>query len=357
MTDFPNRLIIISVCVLSGGCKDATINAPGAVFDAGAILVSSPQSYTHTFTVANASSIPIRFISETHSCACTTVTFTPRTLLPNDTMPLSLTVSLFPAYAKNQLSCVLLTDHPTDKEWPYSLQVETFPPIIVSPQRLDFGSLDVLQSSASPPIQPSSHDVLVSVYSAGDRPVASRRLRVASPKCLLVTLDTTPVEESLNATLVRSTYKARISLNLNLVQQQSGPRTERGVFSLSDGSQNELLVSWNVQGRLDCEPSRLHFGMVGGDDPPKPRKLVVRSHDGTLFRIEAVETASAAVIVAPGHGIDRTALSAVHEFAVVFLRPVAQPKQQVIAQSGVITIKTTASGGSTAEVAWSAFLR
>ena len=92
------------MATLPGCHRESASHPPGEVFDAGAVFASSTPTLTHMFRIENTTKRTVRILGENHSCDCTTVDLPKRELLAGESVALTLSVQVPPAYVKKDVS-------------------------------------------------------------------------------------------------------------------------------------------------------------------------------------------------------------------------------------------------------------
>ncbi len=127
--------------------------------------------------------------------------------------------------------------------------------------------------------------VALELYEPADED-PDRPLTVSVPKPLVAVLDPKPEVELIEGGRVRrSRYQVHISLADDLDSMASGTHTETLTAKTARGETTSLVAVWVVESPLIVSPTRLSFGLIGADDKPPARKVVIKSTDGRAFRL------------------------------------------------------------------------
>ncbi len=342
--------VSLIVLALSGGCTPRGDTQPGERFDAGALFARYTPRLTHVFKVRNTLDRPVRILGEQHSCSCTKVNLAKVELQPGEATNLEMSVDIIDGYSKSSLQCQVQTDHPKFKEWTYQLAFATYPRATVAPNRVLLREAVESQSdekSSTRPAEIAGETWLETFAPAGrDLPAPDT---LESPDGLLINLDRNPVRDVLPDAVQRARYHLRISVPARASISASGGQSRAFKVRLSQGAIAGATVVWTNHTGVECHPSRVHFGYLSSASPPKSTRLVVRSDDGSPFRVLGFESTDPMVALA---GTFPNKPAAEH-WLELSLRPKSETSTSV--RSGSVRLKTDRKPVSSIEVPWSVF--
>lgn len=339
------NLALLVVLAVVGGCTPRGDTQPGERFHAGALFKFLTPRLTHVFKVRNTLDRPVRILGEQHSCSCTKVRLATVELQPGEAADLEMSVDVIDGYSKSSLQCQVQTDHPKFKEWTYQLAYVTFPRATIAPNRVVLR--EAAEKSSAQPAEIAGETWLETFAPAGRDLPAPESLD--TPDGLLIDLDRNPVRDVLPDAVQRARYHLRISVPARTSISTSGGQSRAFNVRLSQGVIAGVTVVWTNRTGVECHPSQVHFGYLSSSSPPKSTRLVVRSDDGSPFRVLGFESSNPMVALA---GPFPTKAVAEHLFE-LSLRPTSEASTSVL--SGSVRLKTDRRPVSSIEVPWSVF--
>ena len=129
------RASVILACL--PGCAH---RVPGETFSAGYVFAHKHSRVTHDFVVKNTTSEPVQFLTVQQSCSCTSYKLDKDQLKPGEATKLTMDVIVANAYMHKYATCVLKTNHPTFKDWAYTVEFVSLPLVVTEPNVLNLGS-------------------------------------------------------------------------------------------------------------------------------------------------------------------------------------------------------------------------
>ena len=365
---YPLIAPLASALLAACGCAEATIGpsppseSAGETVDLGPIIIAGPRPIAHTFRVRNPFAVPVTIESETHSCACTGVTLSehgtgavvtlPHRLGPGAELELAMRVEAVGNGASRSFESDLLTDHPDQPTWAYSLRVETFSQAAIVPPRVDLGDLRDDGSpwddlSTAPALRTTRIDLYVDDTSAIPEPRIARQ-----PEELTVSIGQTPEIESISGRIRRVRYPITLGIVPGAIV--GGP-FERSVTLETEGLDEPVscTVAGNIRGPFVIEPPRLHFGMVTKEDAIQHRQLILRATEGVPFRILDVTIETRGPESLSILSEIPTPSTTQHQLNI---RLDASAVDRV-ALAGEIVVQTDQNANATARIPWAAFVR
>ncbi|MHB1560209.1 MAG: DUF1573 domain-containing protein [Isosphaeraceae bacterium] len=340
--------------VLPSGCRPKSIfRRPYEVFDAGAVFASTTPTLTHVFHIENTTKRPVKIKSENHSCDCTTVKLSKRTLSPGEPITLTLSVNVPTAYVKKDVAVKLDTDDPEHPDWEYHLRFEAFPDAQVVPQVIDLGSYTVAEmlmpESAGDTIEP---EAWLEVFTAADGKARGVPKLIQVPTDCIVTMEQAP-HVYRPATGVRA-ERYRISIRLKKGIPSTGTFVRPLNVGLGDERGASASFTWCVRAPVVSAPERIHFGSVSTDDPPIDRSIDLRAADGMPFRILSVDHDATVTVRPASRSGFPTDASSQHHLGLVFQVPCKETARFLV---GKIRIRIDRRDYPEVAIPWSAIFQ
>jgi hypothetical protein len=263
------------------GCVGPDV-APGEEFDAGSVFASTTPVLSHQFLVRNTTLKTVAIVGEDHSCSCTTIEVEKKRLAPGETATLTMSVKVPSTYSNLFLTCQLKTDHPQFPEWSYHLKLESFPRARIVPDSIELEASEVPGGTGREG-GPSGEAWAESFARDGEVPLAPTG--IDHPEGLRVRLEDRPKIETVARGVVRARYRIELAVEgAALVGTHSLPLNVR----FGEGVTAGTMVVSRRNGRIECVPAQMHFGLVLTAQAVTTRKVLVRSRDGTPFRLMSV---------------------------------------------------------------------
>ncbi len=334
---------------VASGC-DSSKTAPTTAFDFGPILVDESPELSHRFEIRNTTRKPLRILGETHSCSCTKVDLIPTTLAPGQSTSLTLHVKTKPTFTREVVACQVVTDPPNVLSTGYQLSYQGYPRSRIQPGRIDLGTLQL----AEPESKLSADEVWLEVYGPKGKSVP-KPISCTSLAPIVANIASEPITETLADEVHSARYQIRVENGGGAQdsRDEGESRMRFLVIRFDDGTSVGAAVCWRVEGPLSARPSAIHFGMVAQGDPPKSRKVLVRSTDGRPFRLMSATTGSDAVSIRSPMGPN--SMPSTMNIVEIDLSEVGAKGAPV--ESGTIRLKTDLPGVNEVGVPWSVFRR
>lgn len=324
---------------------------PGGLYDAGPVFAADRPEIVHRFQVTNTTDRPVRILGERHSCTCTAPELPRVALRPGESTTLILTVSIPPAYARREVSCTVITDHPSHPEWNYGIRFESFPRARIEPELLHVGRLTPWMESGD----------------GTDRRVVETWLELFAPPGvsfpeptepadngdgLTVRLERPPLLESFVSGVKRARY--RISVELDAKRLPPGAFAQDLSIPIPGAPPASATLSGEVVAPLACLPAQVHFGMVSAGDSAVTWRVIVRSVEGRPFRLETPGDEEIGPTVQMKGGANRTSLDVDHFVDLTLAVPSGETRRTL---AGTVRIRTDSPSFPEVRIPWSAFIR
>lgn len=332
-------LLVTTGCHREGG-------PPGGRYDAGPILAETTTEVRHAFKVANTTDRPVKIVDVRASCSCTTSRLGKRDLRPGEVTELELAASVPKAYSKANLVCTLLTDHPTSREWVYSIQFESLPRVVVDPHHVDLGSFkeaDLTGDRALAKVA-GSRELTVDLFGPS-REAADAGVSVEHDAGVSARLSPRAPARLVKDGLWHRRYALAVALDEGL-DVGSGNQARSLTIMTADGAHASTMLTWQIEQPIAASPASLHFGVVRTGEAPA-RRLLLRSAAGKPFRVISV---SGGDDVRIDEAVPKAA--AEHHLLALRFSPAASSRSGTV--SGVISVATDESRASIVRVPWTA---
>jgi hypothetical protein len=230
----------------------------------------------HEFTVRNTTDRAVRILGVDKACNCTTAEVSRRFLEPGQSARLRVSVRVPAARTRLSVSCAVRTDHPTLRDWNYTVAFEYLPRIALSETFLTVGSSD------KGVFLRKSKQVMVEVFGRSDEDVP--RVRADAPEDLVVENDGLPEHRRLSAGTWTARYPVVVRLS-DTHERTPGLHARTVTISSSDGRSASLSASWSYEPPIAVTPSFVHFGQVAAGCRSACRRLSLLSTSGRRFRV------------------------------------------------------------------------
>jgi len=226
--------------------------------------------------VKNTTGRAVRILRVEKSCTCTAAEVSQEVLGTGQCARLRLSVKVPGVRTRVSVSCTLNTDHPTLKDWTYSLAFESLPRIALSDTYLNLGGSE---KGAFVP-RPQRLQVVVFGRSPSDLP----NVQFAAPEDLTVEVEGNPKCAKLAEGAWTTRY--RLLLRLSEAHQRTPGLHARSVdVSSPDGRRVSANVSWRYEYPIVATPGYVHFGRVRAGGRSGSRRLSLHSTMGQAFRV------------------------------------------------------------------------
>ena len=351
----PSAYALALILTFTSGCS---YRAPGERFSAGYVFPEKQSSFTHCFVVKNTTERPVEFLRIEKSCTCASVELEKYRLARGETAKLTFRMDVNKSYMHRVAACVLKTDHPKFKDWPYTVEFVSVPFAVADPDVLNLGRWRA--DSTNPE---ADHAVTLDLFA--DSQIALSRADFTVPNELELKLSPRAAVRRLQPQGWNTTYELSIRLSpkgLQTVREssQSGVVT-RTIDLLSPGSKSrrwQYTVYWQTLDSLDVHPSYLVFGNVLDEGDDHSRSVTITSTTSETFRIVSINGDSGHVRMAST--VDSAEDAGRHR--VTFeLRPDESVGQNRAGgsprfASGTIHVRTTDRRKPNIEIPWTAML-
>lgn len=256
--------------------------------DVGPVLADTTTSLRHAFVVKNSTRVPVKIIDIKASCTCTTSRLGKRSLGPGESTELELSASVPNSYSRADLFCTLLTNHPTAREWTYSMHFESLPRLWISPQHLNLGSFRAGDLKEGGVLAKAAGPSKLQVDLFGSNPeIASQAALVEREDGLTAQLTGSPEARPMGIGIWHRRFALDVALNEGF-EVGAGNRAKSLVVN-SGGAQASATLTWQVSQPIVASPSTIHFGAVGLGGKPAGRRLLLQSSEGKTFRVTSAD--------------------------------------------------------------------
>lgn len=288
---------LVALLVATAGCSagsDSSVSSRR--FDAGPVFVDQTPRISHTFPVKNESNSPLTIKEVRRSCVCTSASISTQVLAPGESATLTMDVDVKPIFHEWTVSCNLVTDQGDRPERDYILTYRSYPRARFEAETITLerdasgenqysraASLEIYEPAGSEP------DILQSVEGGGS---------------LTTAFDPSPIIDLIDEGRVRrSRYRVSVSLSPSY-RASSGTHAETLIAVTRRGYSASSVASWTYSAPVCITPPSTSFGVIDDDGRPRTRKVVIRSSDGTPFRLIAADTRDGPVELrgVPGDG-------------------------------------------------------
>ncbi len=274
------KRITAFLLIVSVGCGTRETTSPH-VFDAGPIIASEGTTLSHRFLFKNESKLPLRIVGELHSCSCTDVNIEKRLLKPGESIPVTMTAQIAPAYVSLDLLCTLKTDPPIDPPPTYRLKFACFPEIEMQPQEFDLGSVRVDQVE-----EKTLNPKLIFYVPRTDESESGKPIGCfSSSEFLRPSIIGEGHVERINDRVNRITYDLGIKLN---PKGQIGLNRHNVVWELKNGLKIMTEVTWKSTSDIVADSTNISFGAISREATVLKKMVRLKSVDNRPFRISAV---------------------------------------------------------------------
>jgi len=259
------------------------------------------------------------------------------------------------ARSKNQLSVTLVTDNPDFPEWLYVVDYESVPRLTVDNQYLHIGTFREPQVAAGvehPNIE-SDARLVVNMFNQGPKPDGTPP-QIKVDKNIQVQLQADGPPERMTRNIWNQKYNADLHV-AGINTNASGTHNQPIVFTSPDGDQVTSIIAWRIDKQISVTPSAVQFGFVKGEEPSKPRRVILRSPANREFRIvnvdSNVQTGGPTLDVKSEPAMRSAAPT--HVLTMVFKKGDGDGASE---QSGKLTVRTDSTEFPTLDIPWTAFL-
>ncbi len=241
----------------------------------------------HSFVVQNKTNEQIQFKHVSTSCGCTEATLGKELLEPGEETTLELVANLAGRSGPQRFMCLLHVEG--QSPWVYEVNLDALQRFEISPQVIQLGEItpnvDSEAFMADLIVRAPKSDGIPAVL--GLEPYEGLDIDIKGPS-----------NNTVNHGIVEAEYKLSIQPARQLAKSSSSFCALRIHFGESekvlDGNQPFVRIAWTPVGRIHIDPRRLFFRDIerSGDTYAK---AVLRSTDGSSFRIKRVESSHPAV--------------------------------------------------------------
>jgi hypothetical protein len=251
-------------------------------YDAGPVFVDQTPRVSHTFQVKNESNSPLTIKEVRRSCVCTSATISKQVLAPGEAATLTMDVDVKPIFHEWTVSCNLVTDQGDRPERDYVLTYRSYP-------RTRFEAETITLECGTSGENQYSRAAFLEIYEpAGSEPDVL--LSVEGGGSLTTAFDPTPIIDLIDEGRVRrSRYRVSVSLPPSY-RASSGTHTETITAMTRRGYSASSVASWTYSAPVSITPPSTSFGIIDDAGPPRTRKVIIKSSDGTPFRLIAADT-------------------------------------------------------------------
>jgi hypothetical protein len=332
---------------------------PGESFFAGYISPEKQSTVRRVFVVRNTTSDPVEILTVDRNCSCTSFELGKYRLAAGETTNLTMSVDLTKGFMRRTAACVLRTNHPTFKDWSYSLACVTAPFAVADPDVLNLGSF----KSNGQNTDTVKREVAFDFYAASKVELSRDNFTVSEE--IDFKLSPKPESRKLQADMWKTTYKASIGLGENgrqkvLSKREPGIHTETIELSVQNPEPRRWQYSmyWQVMPSLQSHPSHLSFGNVLDAAEDHRRHVMISSSTEDRFRILSVKSDSPAIRIEPAFNATDEAARHTVNFRAIGESAIELPQKGTPVRfcSGIIQVQTTDKFQPVVTIPWSATL-
>ncbi len=330
------------------GCGQGTHWTPGETYNAAYILADRQSRVSHTFTVRNPSAHLVRIDKVERTCGCTSFTLDKSQLAPGESTRLHMDVDVPNVYMQKAATCILKTDHPRFRDWTYTIQFVSLPPVVTDPTTLNLGAFNISDDGRR-----SVHKVMLDVFS--DSEIVLNKNDFIIPE--EIDLEISPTHEARRLKHAIWNTRYQVSVQLSSQGRESLRRSAAtGIIaktvrlSGSTFGQWTYPIFWERRSPLVSHPSFLSFGNLLSDgNDSHAREVVISSTLNKKFKIISVKNQSVEVPLEAT--FDSSNEDVYHKLKIIIREPRHACNRFL---SGSLIVETTERLQRTLEIHWSA---
>lgn len=275
--------LLLVTCV--AGCEH---RAPGERFSAGYIFPEKESTLTHALVVKNTTDRAVEVLRIEKTCTCTSFELDRYRLGRGETAKLTLRIDVNKGYMHKTAACVLKTDHPEVKDWPYTVEFVSAPFAVAEPDALNLGRWGADSSNPN-----TDNAVVLNLF--GDSEIALSREDFTVPGELELKLSPRREVHALQPKGWNTKYELSIRLSPKGLQNvregsYSGIVT-RTINLVSPGSKSrpwQYSVYWQALDSLEVHPSYLVFGNLLDEGDDHSGSVTITTTTNETFRVVSV---------------------------------------------------------------------
>lgn len=324
----------------------------GEIYDAGPIFSDSSRTIERDFQVYNSTGKLLKITIVRASCVCTNNSIDRREIKPDESANLRMAVNVPSTYSKQDIQCILTTDHPEFERLDYAIRFESLPKMIVAPDSVNFGERKII-GNISETIDENESTLVklldIDVF-CNDASQKIDGIRVQSPSLIDAIVSDRHDTRILRNGIVDHRFQVRIRLNNKMPDEEPGFHWDRIIISAGDYAKGFATIGWITNSDLIAEPSLIGFGKVDRLSISRTT-VVMKSSSSKPFKIISVDCDSPGLRVMNQAGeFDRPTTE--HRIDLEFTA------NDGIVETcfGKVRIKTDHEGRNEILVPWSAFI-
>lgn len=343
-------IFILGFLIYSGfsGCSKTEHVKPGSTYIELPMIVTERTKYSKQFVIKNTFNKTIRVLDKKHSCSCTKSTLTKSVIEPNEEVTLTLEMELPTTKTQKKVTCTLVTDCQEFIEWPYNLEIMTYPVCEIDSPQIDMGNLS---SDQEKKLSTFNYTRYSTIENQIEKEICELQQDDENKNRGIILNVKNPSIKKIGEGIFAKTWPIEVYIEKEKKSYSNRQNFHTIVVSTNKGHKSSVLLFWRVTINMEIIPSNPHFGIVKMGD--ERRIDIVIKSSKRPFTIKSIDVSPQIKILPVNWKISSNS----HTITAVYQPTRYDDNESLVVEKNRFLVITDDPENSQIKIPWTAFVK